>query len=67
MRDKEVSMPREKKDARPFSCKIDREIYEKLEEFSRISGQNKTLIVERAVRKYLDENMEKMKEFSKQL
>lgn len=60
-------MPREKKDARPFSCKFDREIYEKLEEFCRISGQNKTLVVERAVQKYLDENLEKMREFSKQL
>ena len=60
-------MPREKKDARAFGCKFDREIFEKLEEYCRISGQNKTAVVERAVEKYLNENLEKMREFSKQL
>ncbi len=60
-------MPREKKDAKNFACKFNREIYERMEEFCRLSGQNKTLLVERAVEKYLDENMEKMREFSKQL
>ena len=60
-------MPREKKDAKNFACKFDREIFEKLEEFCRLSGQNKTLVVERAVQKYLEENLEKMREFSKEL
>lgn len=60
-------MPREKKDARAFGCKLDREIFERLEEFCELSGQNKTTVVERAVKKYLDENLEKMREFSKQL
>ena len=56
-----------KKDAKAFGCKFNREIFEKLEEFCKISGQNKTAVVERAVQKYLDENLEKMREFSKQL
>ena len=60
-------MPRAKKDAKNFACKFDREIFEKLEEFCRISGQNKTLVVERAVKKYLENNLEKMREFSKEL
>ena len=60
-------MPRKKKDARNFACKFDREIFEKLEEFCQLSGQNKTIVVERAVRKYLEENMEKMRELSKDL
>lgn len=60
-------MPREKKDAKAFGCKFDREIYEKLEEFCKLSGQSKTLVVERAVEKYLEENLEKMREFSKEL
>ena len=60
-------MPREKKDAKGFSCKFEREIYEQLEEFCRLSGLNKTTVVERAVQKYVLENMEKMMEFSKQL
>ena len=60
-------MPREKKDARNFTCKFEREIFEKLEEFCELSGQSKTLVVERAVEKYLQENLEKMREFSKEL
>lgn len=60
-------MPREKKDAKNFTCKFDREIFERLEEFCRISGQNKTMVVERAVQKYLDDNLERMREFSKKL
>lgn len=60
-------MPRAKKDAKNFACKFDREIFEKLEEFCQLSGQNKTLVVERAVQKYLDNNLERMREFSKEL
>ena len=56
-----------KKDAKAFGCKFDREIFELLEDFCQVSGQNKTAVVERAVEKYLDENLEKMREFSKQL
>lgn len=60
-------MPREKKDAKAFSCKFDKDIFLRLEEYCNLSGQNKTAVVERAVQKYLDENLEKMREFSKQL
>lgn len=60
-------MPREKKDSKAFGCKFDREIFERLEEFCQLSGQNKTAVVERAVEKYLEENLEKMRVFSKQL
>lgn len=60
-------MPREKKDSRNFACKFDREIFEKLEEFCRLSGQSKTVVVERAVEKYVTENMEKMRELRKSL
>lgn len=60
-------MPREKKDAKNFACKFDREIFEHLEEFCQLSGQSKTTVVERSVQKYLEENLEKMREFSKQL
>lgn len=60
-------MPREKKDAKNFACKLDREVFEKLEEYSRLSGQSKTAVVERALQKYLKKNMEKMREFSRQL
>jgi predicted DNA-binding protein len=60
-------MARPKKDAKNFACKFDREIYERLEEYCQLSGQSKTTVVERAVQKYLEENLEKMREFSKQL
>lgn len=60
-------MSREKKDAKNFACKFDREIFERLEEYCSLSGQNKTLVVERAVHKYLEENFEKMLELSKNL
>ena len=60
-------MSREKKDAKNFGCKFDREIFEKLEEFCELSGQSKTRVVERAVKKYLEENLEKMREFRKEL
>lgn len=60
-------MAREKKDSKNFTCKLDREIFDRLEEFCQLSRQNKTVVVERAVQKYLNENMEKMREFSKQL
>ena len=60
-------MPRKKKEAIAFSCKFDKGIFERLEEFCSLSRQNKTFVVERAVDKYLDKNMEKMREFSKQL
>ena len=60
-------MPREKKDSKNFACKLDREIFEKLEEYCKMAGQNKTTVVERAVKKYIDENYEMMKEVSKKL
>lgn len=60
-------MSREKKGAKNFGCKFDREIFEKLEEFCELSGQSKTMVVERAVEKYLEENLEKMRAFRKEL
>lgn len=60
-------MSREKKDAKNFACKFDREIFEKLEEFCKLSGQSKTAVVERAVEKYIEENLELIKEVAKKL
>ena len=60
-------MARDKKDAKNFACKFDREIFEKLEEFCEVSGQNKTAVVERAVEKYVEENLELIKEVAKKL
>lgn len=60
-------MSREKKEAKNFACKFDKAIFDKLEDFCRLSGQSKTAVVERAVEKYLEENLERMREFSKEL
>lgn len=60
-------MPREKKDAKNFSCKFERSVFEKLEEYCQIARQNKTTVVERAVQKYLEKNLEKMRKLSKDL
>ncbi len=60
-------MSRDKKDAKNFACKFDREIFEKLEEFCALSGQSKTAVVERAVEKYIEENLEMIKEVAKKL
>ena len=38
-----------------------------MEGYCKISGQSKTGVVERALQKYLEENLEKMREFSKDL
>ena len=60
-------MARTKKEAKNFACKFDKEIFEKLEEFCELSGQNKTAVVERAVQKYIEENIELVKEVAKKL
>ncbi len=60
-------MARAKKEAKNFACKFDKEIFEKLEEFCALSGQNKTAVVERAVEKYIEENLEMIKEVAKKL
>ena len=41
--------------------------FEKLEDFCKLSGMNKTNVVERAVEKYIEENMELVKEVAKKL
>ena len=62
-----LDRPREKKEAKNFACKFDKAIFEKLEDFCKLSGMNKTNVVERAVEKYIEENMELVKEVAKKL
>ena len=57
-------MPRAKKESENFSCKLAAEIYKKLEEYCQVSGLSKTAVVERAVDRYVDENLETMKEIA---
>lgn len=60
-------MAREKKDSKNFTCKFDREIFERLEEYCKLTGQSKTAVVERAVEKYVDERFDLMRDVSKKL
>lgn len=46
-------MPREKKDHVPVSIKMSATVYEKLEEFCKLSGQSKTTAIERALEYYI--------------
>lgn len=54
-------MARQKKDSRPFSIRMDKTIYDKLEAFCEESGQPKTVAIERAVEAYVEDYNEKMK------
>ena len=60
-------MSREKKDSKSFTCQIERRLFERLEEFCKLSRMSKTMAVERAIEKYLDKNMDIVRELSKEL
>lgn len=57
-------MAREKKDHKNFTCKMSLNIYLMLEEYSEISGMSKTIVVERAIERYVNENIDAMKELT---
>lgn len=58
-------MPRAKKESENFSCKIATDIYKMLEEYCTVSGLSKTAVVEKAVERYVRDNLAAMKEISK--
>lgn len=60
-------MSRVKKEAKNFACKFNKAIFDKLETFCKLSGMSKTNVVERAVEKYIEENIEIVKEVAKKL
>ena len=57
-------MPRAKKEAENFSCKIATEVFKKMEEYCKVSGLSKTAVVEKAIERYVNENMTVMKEIA---
>lgn len=48
-------MPRAKKDNTPVSFRLATDVYERLVKYCEISGQPKTVAVERAITKYIDD------------
>ncbi len=55
-------MPRQKKDAKMFSIKMDTNIYNKLEQFTTETGMNKTFVVEKVLGMFFDEYFKKSKD-----
>ena len=45
--------------------RIDKKLFSKLEEYCKYSGQSKTYVFERALYKYLNDNMDRVKEINK--
>ena len=54
-------MAKKIKESHPFSIRMDKVIFERLNQFCEESGQSKTVAIERAVSKYVDEYEEQMK------
>ncbi len=54
-------MARQKKEAHPFSIRMDKETYDRLVDYCERSGQPKTLAIERAINMFIDDYDEKMK------
>ena len=48
-------MPRQKKDAQPISIKMDKATFDRLEAYCERAGQSKTVAIERALNKLIDE------------
>ena len=49
-------MSRPIKDSTPVNIKMDTEIFKMLEEYSKKAGQTKTIVIERAVKEYIEKH-----------
>ena len=56
----EMSMGRPRKDNVPVSFRLERTVFDKLNQFCADSGQAKTVAIERALGMYIDDYYEKM-------
>ena len=52
-------MSRPTKDSIPVNIKMDSNIYKMLEEYSKEAGQTKTIVIERAVKEYIENHKKK--------
>lgn len=48
-------MSRQKKESQPFSIRMDKAVYERLNEYCEESGLSKTVAIERAISLYIDD------------
>ena len=58
-------MAKKIKESHPFSIRMDKAIFERLNEFCEKVGQSKTVAIERAIDKYIDAYEEQMKKLEK--
>ena len=54
-------MAKPRKEAQPLSIRMDKPTFDRLNEYCEDSGQSKTVAIERAINKYIDEYEEKIK------
>ena len=59
-------MPRQKKENVPVSFRLAKDDNERLEQFCKDSGQSKTVAVERAIAKYVDDYEAKQRKLSEE-
>ncbi len=50
-----MPMPQRKKDYRLLNCKIEKEVADKLDKFTEDTGLSKTVTVEKALSKFIDQ------------
>lgn len=58
-------MTKKTKESHPFSIRMEKAVFERLNQFCEDSGQSKTIAIERAVSMYIDDydaKMEKLKQ-----
>ncbi len=49
-------MARPTKDSTPVNIKMDKEVFKMLEDYSKEAGQTKTIVIERAVKEYIEKH-----------
>ncbi len=58
-------MARERKDSTPITVRMDTPTFERLEDYCRLSGQTKTIAIERAVNQFIDEYEEQIQKLER--
>ena len=58
-------MGRIKKESKPFSIRMEKITFDRLAEYCEESGQSKTVAIERAINKFIDDYDEKMQKLDK--
>ena len=56
-------MAKKTKDSKPFSIRMEKSVFERLEQYCNESGQSKTIAIERAIGMYIDDYEEKRERY----